>query len=71
MPEGLPEKEPHDELLTIDEVAQIFKVPIGTIRKWRSAREGPRALRVGKYLRFRRSAVEQYISQREKSEDDR
>ena len=71
MQRGLPDKEPHDELLTVDEVAHIFKVPVGTIRKWRSAREGPHAFRVGKYLRFRRSAVDQYISQREKAEDDR
>ena len=71
MSRGLPESRPHDELLTVDEVAQIFKVPVGTIRKWRSAREGPRGIRVGKYLRFRRAAVEQYISQREKAEDER
>ena len=62
---------PHDELLTVDEVARIFKVPVGTIRKWRATRKGPRALRVDKYLRFRRSAVEHYISQRERAEDDR
>jgi excisionase family DNA binding protein len=64
-------EEQEDQLLTIDEVAQIFKVPVATIRKWRSAREGPRAFRVGKYLRFRRSAIEDYIYQREAAEDER
>ncbi|MFI6074039.1 helix-turn-helix domain-containing protein [Actinoplanes sp. NPDC051343] len=61
--------QPRDELLTIDEVAQMLRVPVGTIRKWRSAREGPPAFRVGKYLRFRRSAVETYITERERAED--
>jgi excisionase family DNA binding protein len=65
------EKRTHDELLTLDELAFILKVPAATIRKWRSAREGPPGFRVGKYVRFRRSAVEQYITEREKADDDR
>jgi excisionase family DNA binding protein len=58
-----------DELLTIDEVASIFKVPLKTVRAWRSNREGPRGFRVGKYVRFRRSAVDAFIAEQEEKED--
>ena len=55
----------YDELLTIGEVAEILKVPVGTIRKWRSEGEGPEGFRVGKHVRFRRSAVARFIAARE------
>ena len=54
-----------DELLTIEEVAEIFKVPVGTVRKWRTERTGPEGFRVGKYVRFRRSVVERFIAETE------
>jgi excisionase family DNA binding protein len=54
-----------DELLTLEEVAQIFKVPPATVRKWRNNRDGPAGFRVGKYVRFRRSQVEKYIADME------
>jgi excisionase family DNA binding protein len=59
-----------DEILTLDEVAKILKIPIGTLRKWRSNSEGPKGFRVGKYVRYRRSAVEQFVSEQESKEDD-
>jgi hypothetical protein len=37
---------------------QILKVPVGTLRKWRTNSEGPKGFRAGKYVRYRRSAVE-------------
>jgi len=51
-----------DDLLTTEEVAEIFRVPVATIRKWRNERTGPPGFRVGKYVRYRRSAVDLYIS---------
>lgn len=54
-----------DELLSICEVAAILKVPVTTLRKWRSAGNGPRGFRLGKYVRFRRSSVDRFISDRE------
>lgn len=59
-----------DEILTLDEVAQILKVPVGTLRKWRTNGEGPKGFRAGKYVRYRRSAVEQFITEQEGKEND-
>lgn len=67
MPPGLDDQS-LDELLTLDEVAAILKVPPGTVRKWRAEGAGPQGFRVGKYVRFRRSAVEQFIRERESEE---
>jgi excisionase family DNA binding protein len=54
-----------DEILTLDEVAAILKISVATIRKWRSEGCGPPGFRVGKYVRFRLSGVEQFIADRE------
>jgi excisionase family DNA binding protein len=59
-----------DEILTLDEVAKFLKIPTGTLRKWRMNSEGPKGFRVGKYVRYRRSAVEQFVSEQEEKEDD-
>ncbi len=58
-----------DEILTLDEVAQILKVPVGTLRKWRTNGEGPKGFRAGKYVRYRRSAVEQFVTEQEGKEN--
>jgi len=55
-----------DDLLTVEEVAEIFRVPVATVRKWRNEGSGPPGFRVGKYVRYRRSAVELYITELEK-----
>ncbi|MFI1996296.1 helix-turn-helix transcriptional regulator [Actinoplanes sp. NPDC020271] len=60
-----PRENEFDELVTIEEVAEILKVPVATIRKWRSEGSGPQGFRVGKYVRFRKSAVEDFIRQKE------
>ncbi|WP_212992935.1 helix-turn-helix transcriptional regulator [Actinoplanes auranticolor] len=46
----------------IDEVAALMKIPVGTLRKWRSAGNGPQGFRLGKYVRFRRSSVDRFIA---------
>jgi excisionase family DNA binding protein len=59
-----------DELLTLQEVAGVLKVPVTTLRKWRTSGTGPTGFRVGKYVRFRRSAVEQFVSDQEAKAED-
>ncbi|MBG0567554.1 helix-turn-helix domain-containing protein [Actinoplanes sp. NEAU-A11] len=59
-----------DELLTFDEVAAILKIPTGTLRTWRLQGIGPTGFRVGKYVRFRLSAVEQFVAAKEAESDD-
>ncbi|MEU7909314.1 helix-turn-helix domain-containing protein [Actinoplanes sp. NPDC049118] len=58
----------NDELLSVDDVAELLKVPVGTLRKWRTGGSGPTAFRVGKYLRYRLSAVERFIKEQEDRE---
>lgn len=54
------------ELLTIDEAAAYLRVPVETLRKWRSQGTGPRAARVGRHLRYRRAEVDRWLTERER-----
>jgi predicted DNA-binding transcriptional regulator AlpA len=63
MPEKFSSESP--KLLTMEEVAATLKVPIGTLRKWRSEGTGPQGFRVGKYVRYRRTSVEDFINEQE------
>ena len=55
-PEYLKTRDP-DYLMTIEEVAEFFRVPLGTVRKWREKKSGPPASMIGVKLRFRRGDV--------------
>ncbi|MEO9322087.1 helix-turn-helix domain-containing protein [Nocardioides sp. C4-1] len=46
-----------DVLLTIDEVADIVRVPVATLRYWRHLGEGPHSFRVGRAVRYWRAEV--------------
>jgi excisionase family DNA binding protein len=64
-----PASDPIDDVLTFDEVATILRVPVGTLRTWRGKGEGPAGFRAGKYVRFRRSSVERFITEQENKEE--
>ena len=49
--------EAEDQLLTIDEVAEIVRVPVATLRYWRHLGEGPHSFRVGRAVRYWRGEV--------------
>ncbi len=51
------------ELLATDELAEYLGVPVRTIYTWRARREGPRGIRVGRSLRFRRADVDRWLDQ--------
>jgi excisionase family DNA binding protein len=51
-----------DRLMTIDEVAEYTQLPKNTLYKMRSQRGGPRAARLGKHLRYRKSDVDAWIT---------
>lgn len=53
----------HDplQLLTADEVAALLRVDVRTLRTMRHERAFPRPTRVGRSLRWKRSAVERWI----------
>lgn len=48
-------------LLTTPEVAEILGVPVTTLYSWRTLNKGPRAMRVGKFLRWRESDVQAWL----------
>ena len=50
---------PHagDELLTMQEVADVVRVPAATLRYWRHLGTGPRSFRIGRSVRYWRTEV--------------
>jgi hypothetical protein len=59
MPKTAPE--PDLDLLTSADVAVICGVPLATIVDWRQRRIGPDYIRVGRHIRYRRSAVSRFL----------
>jgi excisionase family DNA binding protein len=50
-----------DALLTSEEVAVYLRVPRSTLYGWKYRGDGPRAIRVGRLLRYRSSEVERWL----------
>ncbi|GAA3172752.1 hypothetical protein GCM10010531_27850 [Blastococcus jejuensis] len=53
--------EQRNPLAATPEVAAYLGVPVQTLYVWRTKSEGPRAVRVGKHLRYRWSDVDAWI----------
>ena len=54
-----------DELLDEKQVAKILNVSVGTLQVWRSTKRYPLAYtRIGRAIRYRRSALLQFIESR-------
>ena len=54
-----------DELLTTKQVAKLLTVSQATLESWRSGGGGPRYCRIGKLIRYRRSALQQWLDAQE------
>ncbi|MPZ62233.1 MAG: helix-turn-helix domain-containing protein [Propionibacteriales bacterium] len=55
-----------EPLLTVTELADYLGVPVATIYDWRVDRTGPRAIRIGRHLKFAVSDVRSWLeTQRE------
>jgi excisionase family DNA binding protein len=52
-------------LMSVAELGTYLGVASQTLYNWRSARQGPRGIRVGGRVRYRRSAVEAWLEQQE------
>ncbi len=50
-----------DRLITAEELAAYLSVPKNTLYAWRYHGEGPPAIRVGRYLRYRMTEVEGWL----------
>ncbi len=51
------------ELLTISETAAYLKVPVETLRKWRAQSRGPKAVKLGRHLRYRQEDIDQWVKE--------
>jgi predicted DNA-binding transcriptional regulator AlpA len=55
-----------DPLLTPEEVSDMLGgVPPATLKRWRTQRTGPAPLHIGRYVRYRRSAVETWLCEKD------
>ncbi len=61
----------HEPLWSAAQLAEHFGVPIKTVYGWRYKRTGPPAIRVGRHLRYRPSAVEKWLESREREDSAR
>jgi excisionase family DNA binding protein len=50
-------------LRSAQEVADYLGVPLTTLYQWRTKNAGPRAIRVGRHLRFRQEDVDAWVEQ--------
>jgi excisionase family DNA binding protein len=50
-----------DEFLTTEELADLLRIPAATIYQWRLRGQGPPALKIGRHLRWRRTAVDEWL----------
>ncbi|WP_244931098.1 helix-turn-helix domain-containing protein [Nocardioides sp. W7] len=61
-----PEREANDPLLSPEQVSQMLGgVPVGSLKRWRTERQGPTCLHIGRHVRYRRSAVEEWLRRKD------
>lgn len=49
------------QLFTVDEVADFLRVPVSTIRYWRTLGQGPTFIKVGRRLACRKDDLDAFI----------
>lgn len=50
-----------DSLWTQKNVAEYLDIPHNTVARWRVNNVGPRFIRIGKYVRYRKADVDRWI----------
>lgn len=55
--------DPNDYLLSERDVAAVLAVKPSAVESWRRKGTGPEWIRVGRLVRYRRSAVERYLAE--------
>ncbi len=53
-------------LLTPQEVADLLRVPVRTLERWRYRGDGPDSLRVGRHVRYRPGDVDYWLTNQER-----
>ena len=54
-----------DPLWDFKDLSDYVGIPIPTLRRWRSGGQGPRGIRMGKHVRFRRSECVRWVEAQE------
>jgi excisionase family DNA binding protein len=49
------------EFFSTEGLARYLGVPAATVKAWRHKGTGPRGVRVGKYIRYRKTDVERWL----------
>lgn len=52
----------NDDHLTIDEVSTIYRIPVATLRYWRTRGEGPRSFRLGRRVFYLRRDCDAWVA---------
>ena len=50
------------DFLTNDDLAALLRVPTSTVRYWKHLGEGPRSLKVGRRVLYRREDVDAWLA---------
>ena len=53
----------NDDLLSLDEVADLVRVPVATLRYWRHLGTGPHSFKVGRSVRYWRTDVLRWLTE--------
>lgn len=51
------------ELLTTEEFADLIRTPESTVRYWRHVGTGPRGVRIGRRVLYRRTDIDEWIAE--------
>jgi excisionase family DNA binding protein len=60
----------HEEYLTIEEAAALLRIPVATLRYWRSQGIGPPSRKFGRHVRYPRLALLKWADGQGRSGDD-
>ena len=62
---AVPAESALESLLTPDQVSEMLGVPVATIYRWRLTGYGPKAIKIGKHLRWRRATLDAWLAAQE------
>jgi excisionase family DNA binding protein len=48
-------------LMSVEEVSEYLNIPVATLYRWRHHGSGPKAMRVGRYLRYSATDVAAWL----------
>lgn len=57
-----------EKLLSIEEAAEYLNISVNTLRWLRLNNEGPKGFKIGRVLRYREAALDEYVLEQERAE---